>query len=64
MAAPIVTLSQGKLSGLAVPFATNVVYTYEDIPFAKTPRFKKPEDYGEWQGIWDGTNMTRSQVPT
>ena len=37
------------------------VFSYEDIPFAKTPRFQKPEDYGKWEGTWNGQQITRRQ---
>ena len=35
------------------------VYNYKNIPIGKYARFEKPEPYGRWKGIWDGTVLTR-----
>ena len=35
------------------------VHNFKNIPIGKYERFEKPEPYGRWKGIWDGTVLTR-----
>ena len=34
---------------------------FQNVPFGKLERFQKPKPYGEWNGIWDGTQRTTGQ---
>ena len=41
-----------------VPETVNI-HNFKNIPIGKYARFEKPEPYGRWKGIWDGTVLTR-----
>ena len=53
----------GNVKGIleSVPFYNTSVYQYRSIPYAKAPigdrRFMKPEAFGPWQGVLDGTTF-------
>ena len=34
---------------------------FQNVPFGKLERFKKPKPFGKWNGIWDGTQRTAGQ---
>ncbi|XP_044736720.1 juvenile hormone esterase-like [Chrysoperla carnea] len=59
-----ITIDQGTLLGRkSLDFKNNTYYSFEGIPYAKTPkgtlRFKAPEPAEQWTGILNATNCTR-----
>ncbi|XP_071526292.1 esterase SG1-like [Panulirus ornatus] len=60
--APVVTTEEGKISGIMKRTVNgNILYAYQNIPFAKPPvnnlRFKDPVPAEPWQGVRNGTIM-------
>lgn len=55
---------QGKIKGFQIELKDEIgggsVSAFQNIPFASTKRFRKPELYGAWEGTWDGTQRTTS----
>jgi len=59
-----VETKQGKIKGFQIELKNEIgggsVTAFQNIPFGKTKRFQKPEQYGAWEGTWDGTSRTTS----
>ena len=59
----VVETPVGSVKGILVPvpFYNTSVYQYRGIPYGKAPdgerRFKKPESFGNWTDVLDGTRF-------
>ena len=59
MKAPKIQLRNGAVKGTVIERSGVQINIFNDIPFAKCDRFEKPQPYGAWDGLWDGTVKTR-----
>ena len=65
MSAPIIETKQGKICGKLLSVKPELserkCVNFNNVPFGKYKRFERPEPYGKWDGIWDGTGLTPMQ---